>query len=268
MKKLFGYEKLNLRNEKRKTRNVFRLSSFVFLPVVFLFSFNVQAQSWLLLIESTVAPVERTEVSPPFTVCKVDSEMIQTAGDRTFESAGSWLGLIRANANAHAGSWSATGDNETRPGFSDVTSFSLGAGDSVIFSFWAMTLSTGTASITSIADPILVEEATNLTGAYVHYIFASTTLVDASVSMALDESERDVTLIYFDDFSLIWRKCLASYSKTIAYDPSEVYYDNVLLTEQDGAGKYVGSNKWDYASGKLYVNVGEDPAGGTLETVP
>ena len=51
----------------------------------------------------------------------------------------------------------------------------------------------------------------------------------------------------------------------ITTEPQQVFYDDVLLDENDEATTSVGANEWDWAADTLYINVGEDPAGGTVE---
>lgn len=57
-----------------------------------------------------------------------------------------------------------------------------------------------------------------------------------------------------------------SYSATVTFEPSAVWYDDVALTENDGATNTVGANEWDWNANELWVNVGEDPDIGILES--
>jgi len=56
------------------------------------------------------------------------------------------------------------------------------------------------------------------------------------------------------------------YSKLVAVEPVAVWYDDEYLTENDTATTTVGANEWDWAVDTLYVNVGENPDTGILET--
>ena len=47
--------------------------------------------------------------------------------------------------------------------------------------------------------------------------------------------------------------------------PKVVLYNGTKLTENNGATTGVGSNEWDWDSNVLYINVGGDPSGGTVE---
>jgi parallel beta-helix repeat protein len=55
------------------------------------------------------------------------------------------------------------------------------------------------------------------------------------------------------------------YSATLTTEPKQIFYDDTRLTENDGATTSVGSNEWDWDSNTLYINVEEDPSGGTVE---
>lgn len=55
------------------------------------------------------------------------------------------------------------------------------------------------------------------------------------------------------------------YKAGITTEPNMVFYDGTILTENDGATTGVGANEWDWASDTLYINVGEDPVGGSVE---
>lgn len=56
------------------------------------------------------------------------------------------------------------------------------------------------------------------------------------------------------------------YQKTgVTTEPKLVAYDGTLLLENPGAATAVAEGEWDWAANVLYINVGEDPAGGTVE---
>ena len=61
------------------------------------------------------------------------------------------------------------------------------------------------------------------------------------------------------------------YKKTgITTEPDGVYYDTTFLTQDNGETDDVGINEWDWTSadgGTLWINVGEDPSGGTVYRV-
>lgn len=57
------------------------------------------------------------------------------------------------------------------------------------------------------------------------------------------------------------------YKATVTTNPVRlVVYNNTVLTHNDGHKDSLGENEWDWDSNVLYVNVGEDPDNGILES--
>jgi parallel beta-helix repeat protein len=52
---------------------------------------------------------------------------------------------------------------------------------------------------------------------------------------------------------------------SITTEPRQCFYNGALLNMHDGATTGVGVGEWDWASNTLYLNVGENPANGTVE---
>ena len=59
--------------------------------------------------------------------------------------------------------------------------------------------------------------------------------------------------------------CNSIYTSGVSNIVRIVYYKGAKLTHNNGATTGVGFNEWDWASGALYVNVGESPDTGILE---
>jgi len=56
------------------------------------------------------------------------------------------------------------------------------------------------------------------------------------------------------------------YTKSgITIEPAQAFYNEVRLTAAPGLTTAVGVGQWDWDANTLYLNVGEDPAGGTVE---
>ena len=55
------------------------------------------------------------------------------------------------------------------------------------------------------------------------------------------------------------------YQASLTTEPKQVFKDGVRLTLHDGATTGVGLNEWDWAANVLYVNVGGNPSGYTIE---
>ena len=67
-----------------------------------------------------------------------------------------------------------------------------------------------------------------------------------------------------------WVQAGSSYSKNLVAAPAFVYYGNIRLTQKTGAKSQVGLHEWDWdpntGNNTLWVNVGENPDIGNLET--
>lgn len=195
-----------------------------------------------------------------FTASKVDSEMISDSRNRDFEGNGDWVGLTRANNNAHGGSWSGNVDDGNLS--LAVTEFALGTGDSVSISFWLKINSPSTGGEYSISEPFVVD-ITGFTTSYAQYTHSTDEagFVNDAITMSANSNDADPTDSYFDDFSLIWVNYTGAYQKTVT-EPTKIKINQVVQTLTAGTTVYTSAGNYSYSGGVLYI--GENPSGKTV----